>query len=185
MKFIIIHGAYGDSSNNWFPWLKKELEQRNHEVITPNFPTPDNQTLEQWLDIFKNQKLDQNTILIGHSLGVPFIINLLERTNKKIKAAFLVAGFVGKLNLPKFYKINKSFAERDFDFNKIKNNSENFFIYHSDDDPYIPIEKAEELAVILDAQAAFIPGAGHFNETANYLKFPRLLNDILDLLKEE
>lgn len=37
---IIIHGAYGNPEENWFPWLKKELEKLDCRVFVPKFPTP-------------------------------------------------------------------------------------------------------------------------------------------------
>jgi hypothetical protein len=62
--------------------------------FVPKFPTPKNQTLENWLRVFTElePQLDDNTVLVGHSLGPAFILTLLEG-NRKIKAAFLVAAF--------------------------------------------------------------------------------------------
>ena len=37
-KVVIIHGANGSPEENWFPWLKKELETKGIEVIIPQFP---------------------------------------------------------------------------------------------------------------------------------------------------
>jgi len=37
MKSFIIHGTYGKPEENWFTWLKENLEERGHEVIVPSF----------------------------------------------------------------------------------------------------------------------------------------------------
>jgi predicted alpha/beta hydrolase family esterase len=44
-NIFIIHGSYGNPDENWFPWLKKELEQEGHKVFVPKFPTPEDQSL--------------------------------------------------------------------------------------------------------------------------------------------
>src|SRR3989344_4874506 len=91
---FIIHGVGGYPEENWFPWLKKQLEQLGHNVVVPQFPTPENQTLSSWLEVLEQYKqfLTPATIFVGHSLGVPFVLNILEKY--PAKAAFLVAGFV-------------------------------------------------------------------------------------------
>ena len=69
MKFFIIHGSYGNPNENWFPRLKKELEKEGCIVFIPEFPTPENQSLKNWMEIFNDfylSKIDENTILIGH-----------------------------------------------------------------------------------------------------------------------
>ena len=121
---IIVHGSYGTPKDNWFPWLKDELKNLGYEVFIPKFPTPINQNLENWLKVFEHYKnfLDNETILIGHSLGVAFILSILERINSPIKACFLISGFVDKLSIQKFDEVNQTFTQKEFDWNKIRNN---------------------------------------------------------------
>ena len=176
MNFFIIHGIYGNPEENWFPWLKKELENENYEVIVPKFPTPINQSLESWLRVISKYegKINEDTVLIGHSLGAAFILDYLEIKNKKIKAAFLVAGY-HKLLDNEFYELNKTFVYRDFKWEKIKSNCKKFFVIASDNDPYIPLSTNEELANILGAELKVIHNGGHLNAKAGYEKFPLLL----------
>ena len=37
-NYIIIHGSFGSKDGNWFPWLKKELEKENKDVVVPQMP---------------------------------------------------------------------------------------------------------------------------------------------------
>jgi uncharacterized protein len=175
MIVYLIHGSYGNPEENWFPWLKKELS--DHQVITPMFPTPENQSFKNWLK--RLPKLEPDSIVIGHSLGPAFLLKLLE-TNK-VKAAFFVAPFVSPINNSDFDGMNKTFY-REFNWNKIKENCGKFFIYHSDNDPYVPLEKAEEVAGNLDVTITIIHGAGHFNEASGYKQFPELLERIKKIL---
>ncbi len=179
-NIIIIHGSYGNPNENWFPWLKSELKKLKCNVFIPKFPTPENQSLKSWEKEFKKYKrhINENTILIGHSLGPAFLLNLLESLDKPVKSAFFISGFLGLLSNPDFDEINKTFTDRNFNWEKIKQNCKKFNIYHSDNDPYIPIKKATELAEKLDSKVIKIKNAGHFNEKAGYKKFELLLENI-------
>ena len=101
-NIIIVHGTYGSPEKNWFPWLKTELEKQGCKVYVPEFPTPENQSLDNWLNVFKDYEkfLTKDTIVVGHSLGPVFLLNVLEKAsaNKQIKGAFFVAGFLGLIN---------------------------------------------------------------------------------------
>ena len=94
---FIFHGTGGFPEENWFPWMKEKLEELGYKVIVPQFPTPENQTLENWFKVMDNYSgaLNQDTILIGHSLGGAFLLRVLERIQLKIKAAAIVSAPVG------------------------------------------------------------------------------------------
>lgn len=149
-------------------------------MIVPQFPTPENQTLENWFKVFENyEKLySAETIVVGHSLGGAFLLRVLEKySDIKVKLAGFVGTLIGVLPI-KNYDGDKLFIKDPFDWEKIKNAAQNFLIFHSDNDPYVCLGNGEKLAKNLKTKLNFIPGAGHFNQTAGYLKFEELLKEI-------
>jgi predicted alpha/beta hydrolase family esterase len=184
-KAIIIHGTGSSPQSNWFPWLKSELEKMHLNVFAPQFPTGEPQSLTSWMSEFKRweKAADTEAIMIGHSIGPAFILNFLERSGNSIAAAFLVAPFVGKLGNKQFDSLNRTFAEREFDWNRIKRHCGRFFIYSSDDDPYVPLEKGEFLSSRLNARFRIIHGGGHINVESGYRQFDLLLEDIKSFVK--
>lgn len=184
MNFIIIHGIYGHPKENWFPWLSRELEKKGFKVIVPKFPTPFDQTLESWLRVLSKYEdnINEETVLIGHSLGAAFILDYLQQTSKKIKAAFLVAGYHKLIN-NEFYELNKTFVGKEFGWKNIKSSCGKFFVFASDNDPYLPLDINRELAKNLDAKLKIIHNGGHLNKKAGYEKFPELLDTITNLIK--
>lgn len=174
---FIFHGTGSDPSRHWFPWLKRKLEEHGYEVFVPKFPTLEGQNLENWLEVFEEyeDQIDENTVLIGHSTGAVFILDLLDLKDFKIEAAFLISGFIGSLGLEEYDPLNESFAERDFNWDSIRESCGEFHIFHSEDDPYVPPEKARELEEKLDAELFMKKDAGHFNTDSGYTEFPELL----------
>lgn len=55
-------------------------------------------------------------------------------------------------------------------------------VFQSDTDPYVGLENGEELAKKLNVKLNFVPNAGHFNATAGYLKFEKLLDEVNKIL---
>jgi len=114
-------------------------------------------------------------------LGPAFILTLLEG-KRKVKAAFLVAGFTSLLNIPEFDKPNRSFVVKDFNWKRIKENCRKFIVYASDNDPYVTQDKERKLASKLGAELKIVPKAGHFNASAGYTTFDLLFEDIASVL---
>ncbi len=179
MKFFIFHGAHGNSKENWFPWLDAKLSGLGQEIIIPDFPTPKGQNLENWLNEFKKyeNRLDEDSVFVGHSLGAAFALSIIENLNIKIKACYLVCGFVEPLN-NELDKINSSFTEKEFDYNKIKQNCRKFVCYQSDNDPYVPVETGERLAKKIGAEIIHIENGGHLNSESGYTNFEHLFKKI-------
>jgi len=177
MKVIIIHGAHGYPEENWFPWLKLELQKLGHDVVVPRFPTPEGQNLKNWMSIIKRYQIEDNTILIGHSIGATLILRILERN--RARAAYLVSGFFGALDNKEVDKANSTFFEKPFDWDEIKSNCKKIVMFGSDNDPYVPVKKRDELAEKLGIKPIIVKGAGHFNTKAGYTKFELLLKELL------
>ena len=183
-NILIIHGTYGSPEGNWFPRLKTELEQVGHQAFIPNFPTPENQSLESRLKVFEEYKkyFNQDTILIGHSLWSPFLLSILEILEQPVKACFLISGFTGLLGNSEFDELNKTFTTKEFNRAKIKEKCEKFVVINSDNDPYVPLEKGKILAKNLGTELTILHKAGHINKESGYTEFNFLLEKIKEIL---
>lgn len=181
---IIIHGSYGSPDENWIPWLKRQVEESGHQALAPAFPTPEGQSLEAWRQIFEKQagSLTGDHLLVGHSLGVAFILDILERSAGAVRGSFFASGFVGELGDPVFDDVNRTFSCKEFNWQRIRENMGSAFMYHGDNDPYVPRSKSLELAGHLKLSPKFIPNGGHLNSTAGYVRFDALWSDISKLL---
>jgi len=182
---FIFHGTEGYPEENWFPWLKGQLEAKGCRVIVPQFPSPPvvPAKITEWFEVLKNyeQDIDENTILVGHSLGSVFALRVLEQLKHPVRAVFLVGTPIGVKPIANYDRDN-SFSGFDFDWDKIKSNSKSFTVFHSDNDPYVGLENGKELAKELGVELTFIPNAGHFNKKAGYLSFPDLLEKVRKIL---
>jgi predicted alpha/beta hydrolase family esterase len=65
---------------------------------------------------------------------------------------------------------------------KIENSSEKFVVFHSDDDPWVGMGNGEKIAKELHVKMNFVPNAGHFNKSSGYVKFPKLLEKIKEII---
>lgn len=176
---LIFHGTGGYPGENWLPWLKKELEKLGCKVYVPQFPTPEGQSLRSWLEVLKDYKqyINEQSILIGHSLGGLFLLRVLERLKHSVRATFFVGASIGVKPI-RFYEADKKFSGFSFDWDKIKENAGVAAVYHSDNDPYVSIGNGEKLAKKLGIELTLVPKAGHFNTAAGYISFSDLLENI-------
>lgn len=178
---IIIHGTEGYPEENWFPWLKNELEQIGYDVIVPQFPSPPvvPAKISEWFDILNEHKdkINKETLLIGHSLGGVFTLRILEKLDNPVAGAFLTGAPIGEKPILN-YDRDVAFSGFVFNWEKIKQNAKRFVVFQSDDDPYVGLENGKKLAEKLGVKLNFIPNAGHFNKRAGYTAFPELLKEI-------
>jgi len=178
---LIIHGAFGSPEENWIPWLKKKLNERGYEVITPIFPTPEIQSLNEWNKVISPHlsELASESIIVGHSIGAVFALSVLEQLETPVKATALVSGFLNDLGNETFDSINRSFYQKDFVWEQILKNTGNISVLHGNNDPYVPVAQAELLADKLNTKAIIIENGGHLNTDAGFDTFPKLIDVLL------
>ncbi|OGM21351.1 hypothetical protein A2714_02545 [Candidatus Woesebacteria bacterium RIFCSPHIGHO2_01_FULL_38_9] len=91
---IVLHGWGNSSKDNWFLWLKTELEKRGWKVWVPNLPKTDWPDVHNWDPyVLKGWDINKDTVLIGHSAGSVEALSILGQINTKIQKAILVSGF--------------------------------------------------------------------------------------------
>ena len=182
---FIFHGTEGYPEENWFPWMKEQLEEKGCKVFVPQFPSPPlvPAKISEWLEVMNKyeQYIDENTILIGHSLGGVFALRILEQLKHPVRAVFLVGTPIGVKPIANYDRDN-SFSGFDFNWSTIQSNSKHFDVFQSDNDPYVSLGNGKQLAKELGVELTFIPNAGHFNTPAGYTKFPDLLEKIRKIL---
>lgn len=182
-SIFIIHGTKSTPQSNWFPWLKAELEKLGAKVFVPAFPTPKNQSLASWTAAFEKYLpgLDENSIVVGHSLGPAFLLSVIEKLDHPIKVAFFVAPFLQSIGIPEYDTLNRTFVTAKLDWEKIKHNCRRFCVLVSDNDPYVPQSLGRAVAQKLGVTPIIVPGGQHLNAEAGYTKFDFLL----ELIREE
>lgn len=181
MNVFIFHDTMGSPESNWFPWLKKELENLGIEVFVPKFLTPEGQSLENWLKAFEPylDKVNSETVFVGHSMGPGFFLRLLERRTSQIKAAILAAPFDDFIGEEPYDTLNKTFIDHPFDWEKIKQNCGNFTVFAGNDDPYVATKFSQNVADGLGIELKIIKGGKHLGE--NLKEFPEVLEEIKNL----
>lgn len=169
---------------HWQHWLEKELQKKGIKTVFPGLPNPMFPNETQWAkEIFKKMKtFDSQTILVGHSLGCPTILRVLQQLpeNQKIRCAVLVAGFCRDLGIPEIAE----FVNRPFDWKKITNRCGRFVQIYSDNDPFIPVPESLFLAKQLGIEPILEKGAGHIT-APDFGPYPRLLKLVLEKFEKK
>lgn len=181
---VIIHGMpskeeYLDSkfpstSNaHWFPWLQKQLTMRGILAQTPEMPEPYDPDYSKWLKVFEQFKLDQDTILIGHSCGGGFLVRWLSEHKTKVGKVVLVAPWIDPS-----HQYIKMF---DFKIKDISSNAESVDLLISLDDDKEELDSADILkANISTLKVHQFTDKGHFiTDHMKTNEFPELLEIVL------
>lgn len=185
-KIFIIHGWDGYPDEGWFPWLKKELEQKGFQVQVPAMPKPAEPKIEAWVSHLSKivGDVDEHTFFVGHSIGCQTILRYLESltADKKVGGVAFVAGWFTLMNLKtdEEKEIAKPWLETPIDFEKVKQHTKKFFAVFSDDDEIVPQENKKLFEERLGAKTELEHGKGHFTGSDGVKEIPIVLENILN-----
>lgn len=138
-QVIIIHGLpgkeeyYGDewlspSNAHWIPWIQKQLNKKDIISQALEMPKPYDPIYSEWIEVFEQMKISNETTLIGHSCGGGFLLRYLsEHSNVKPGKVILVAPWLDTGN-----ELTTDFFK--FEFDKELSNRTQLHIFVSSDD---------------------------------------------------
>ena len=181
MNVVLIHGKNTNPNNAWYPWLKKEVEKKGIEFITPELPNAEDPKADEWLREIDKTEPDENTILVGHSRGGVAIMRWLEKLpeGKKVKKVILVAANSPGIEEKHQGKNTYGFYELGpYNFDEIKKHCDDFVVIHSKEDPIVSFEAGEKNAKGLNAKFKIYEGKWHFGKTLD--KVPEVLEEIIE-----
>ena len=144
-------------------------------------PNPTAPNAEEWLEFLKKEiHMDDQTVLIGHSVGCVAVLTYLANTGAKALGTILVSGFDEPLKrLPQLdpfitlYKAQPSIAPL-----------ENSYVFAALDDQSVPYQMIDDLSRHLDSVLIRYPHGGHFKEEDGYDTFPALLHKVEDIFRK-
>ena len=161
--YVFLHGFTGIPDMPRFVYWKKELEKMGNKVIIPALPNTDNPAEEEQVAAaLAATDYDENTILLGHSLGGVVAMKVVEKLTKPIARLVLVGSFVD----PNFKDHPRNFENRfvwKFDAEKIKCNTKTIQILSDVNDHAVSEQQLHALEELLGVHTQRLSGElGHF-----------------------
>jgi len=169
----------GTAENDWYPWLKSQLAAAsaedgvNYQVRALNMPAWDLPVIERAVDYLREvlppSQLNENVILVGHSVGCLAILHYLasvakEEEPRKIGGVLCVAGWFS-VDSPWQDILNWMHAPVEYEAARTLIPQDKLMVLLSDDDPYTSGYKENEQLWVerLESQVSILSGRQHFS----------------------
>jgi len=186
-RVIIVHGWGGTLKSDWYGWLKHQLESKGLDVELPLLPNTHRPRIETWVHTLSETvgEPDEQTYLVGHSLGCQNIARYLETLPDGIKVGgvVFVAGFFDSLYDEDYDDEDKEterhWLDTPLNFDKVKSHINKSVAFFSEDDPDVPLENKKRFESDLGSEVIILNGYKHFNKG----KLPIVLEKLLEISK--
>ena len=188
-RVFIVHGWGGYQAEGWFPWLKRELEERGFKVSIPQLPDADKPRIEKWIPALAEVvgAADANTYFVGHSMGCQAIARYVATLNHPVGGAVFVAGIfkllTGLEDDPDVQETDRHWLEAPLDFEKVRVNLGKSIAIFSDDDPYVPLDNQDDFHDKLGSKIIIEHGKKHFSGRDGLRELPVVLQAMSELVK--
>jgi uncharacterized protein len=161
-RVLIIHGWESNSREHWFLKEKERLEKLGYRVEVPDMPNTFYPKKDEWVQVIKDFNPDKDSILIGHSLGGTAILRYLEIADRKIGECIFIATPIKRLEQK--YEEIENFLEGNFNWEKIKENTEKSVVFNQIKDPAVPLQHGKDLADYIGVELVAVEGNDHFDK---------------------
>ncbi|MEN8252590.1 MAG: alpha/beta hydrolase [Patescibacteria group bacterium] len=162
------YDPYEERADLWSKTIGDVLGE-DYETIKLSMPSPDNAKYKEWAIWFEKllPYMNEEIVLIGHSLGANFLAKYLSENafTVSIEQLHLVAGCYG---------VGGGFELSD-SLEKVGNQCDKIYIYHSIDDPIVDYSDAEKyMKALPKAELVRFDDRHHFIQE----EFPEIVENI-------
>ncbi len=184
-RVYVVHGWSGKPDGGWRAWFGRELEARGYEVNLLAMPEPDTPRIETWVPflISEIKSPDEDTILVGHSMGCQTIVRFLETLPEGIRVGkvVLVAGFLDNVTgLDDAEEIiMRPWLTTPIDFLKVKRSTREIVAFFSDNDRFIPLTEEKAMKEKLGARTIIEHTMGHYGDKNSITEVPSILEEVI------
>ncbi len=166
---VLIHGNGGCTADDfWLPWVERELTTLGLEVVNRTFPDNVAARARYWLPFLEELGADERTILVGHSSGAVAALRFAE--THRVRGSVLVS--VCHTDLGDAGERASGYYSAPWQWARIRAHQDWIGIFHSADDPHIPVAEPRFVAAQLGASYVEFADRGHFADDG---PFPELV----------
>lgn len=187
-NIFVLHSLNGDTLKMWGQDVKSTFGEKEIDVYMPEFPIRSESKYEKFKEILSfylnNGQLNNETIVIAHSIGNPYFIRFCEEFNFVPKAYIAVAPRLIYENTidrnDYIIDVMKQAYPKNESLDFIKNNLKNKYCLYSDES----IGNMEEFTRFINdvgANDVYLKYYDHFDGYHRIYKIPEL-NDIISKL---
>jgi predicted alpha/beta hydrolase family esterase len=201
---LIVHGWMGNSNRDWMRWLGAQLRERGFRVIVADMPFANAPIPFLWVLYLKRivGTIDKNTFFVGHSIGCQAIMRMLANQDQECGGAIFVAGW---FLIKDFSKVRSEFFpnenfgtklytmaaqaviarwESPFGYENLKKVLPRSIAILSNTDRIVDEKiNAKLFQENLGSEIISIANGGHFTAREGFKEFPRLLDEVLKMVK--
>lgn len=188
-NIFVLHSLNGDTLKMWGQDIKEKFNEKEIDVIMPKFPIRAESKYEKFKEIlefyFNSGKLNNNSIVVAHSIGNAYFIRFCEELNFIPKAYVAIAPrsiYENTIDRNDYIiDIMKQAYPKKESLNFIKNNLKNKYCLYSDES----IGNMEEFTRFIndiDANDVYLKYYDHFDGYHRIYKIPELNELINNLL---
>src|SRR3989344_970231 len=147
-SYVLLHGYTCSPNDNFFPWLKKTLENRGAKVYAPKLPnTDDPRVYDQAAEVLKSVPFNKDTVIVGHSLGSVVALKIIEQLKVPVRKTIIVAGFTENKFIDEPFEVHT--FDWKFNVKKIRQNAGKVCTLRDTIDDVVPQFQAENIKKLI------------------------------------
>ena len=187
-NIFILHSLNGDTLKMWGQDVKETFGQKEIDVIMPEFPIRADSKYEKFDEILsfylENKQLNENSIVIAHSIGNAYFIRFCKEHNYQPKAYIAVApGAIYEYPSSRTDYIveveKQSYLKEDSLIYAKAMKSKKYCLYSDEDDNNL--EKFTRFLNDINSEGIYVKYYNHFDGYHRIYKIPEL-NDLINKL---